>query len=110
MACLAMAPGFASAKDLDRPAGVAKDDIRLLGRLNVNQATREELLLIPALDPLKADELLAARDRGPLTSLSAFGLSEESLTRLSVAGPSTLRRIRPLPLESFVSVPATARR
>jgi len=100
----------ADAKDADRPAAVAKEDIRLLGRLNVNQATREELLQIPALDSLKVDELIEARSRGPLTSLTAFTLPEETVARLSFEGPSTLRRIRALPLETFVTTSASATR
>ncbi len=103
-------PALAYAREAPPVAVVQKEDIRLLGRLNVNLATREQLLEIPGLDGLKVDALLDARTRGPLSSLSAFTLSDESLARLSTEGPSTLRKIRPLPLEVFITASASATR
>ena len=84
--CPTLIPAAAWAKDAKDDGQVAvvlKEDIRLLGRLNVNQATREELLLIPSLDAQKVDELIEARGRGALASLSAFTLPEEAVARLS---------------------------
>ena len=98
------------AAELPAPPPPAKEDIRLLGKLNVNKATRDELMQIPGLDAVKADALLDARSRGPLTSLAAFQLDAEVQSRLTTAGASTLRRIRPLPLEVFTPAPAAATR
>jgi len=106
MAC--SIPAFA--KEAAPLASVQKDDIRLLGKLNVNLATREELMLLPALNAQKIDQLLEARTRGTLTSLAAFQLPEEALFRLTVSGPSTLQRIRPLPLEVYAPRPQSAAR
>ncbi len=86
-----------------------KEDIRLLGKLNVNTATRDELLQIPALTEREVDQLLEARTRGPLRSLASFTLPAEANGRLSLSGPSTLRRIRALPLEIYAQ-PSSATR
>jgi hypothetical protein len=99
---------FAQAKEAAPLAAVQKDDIRLLGRLNANTATREELLLL--IDAQKADQLLEARSRGPLTSLAVFQLPAEASARLTLSGPSTLRRIRALPLEIYAPSTASATR
>ena len=105
-------PVFAFAKEATPLAGVQKEDIRLLGRLNVNTASRDELLQLPALDNEKVDQLIEARTRGPLTdaSLAVFQLPADISTRLCTSGPSTLRRIRPLPLETFAPTPSSAKR
>lgn len=100
---------FAHAKEAPLSPTI-KDDVRVLGHLNVNQATRDELLQIPGLDTAKADELLSARAHGALSSLASFNLSPEALARLSVEGSSTLRRIRVLPLETFAPAATSAAR
>ena len=43
-------------------------------------------------------------------NLAAFQLPAETSLRLSVAGPSTLRKIRPLPLEVYTPAPSSATR
>ena len=103
-------PAMGFAREAAPSAVVQKEDIRLLGRLNVNTATRDELLQLPTLDAQKVDELLDARTRGALTSLAVFQLSADASARLSLEGPSTLRRIRPLPLEIFAVTPHSATR
>ena len=80
---------------------VHKDDTRLLGRLNANLATREELAQIPSLESADIERIVEARARGPLSSLAHLGLPEDACARLVVSGPSTLRRIRQLPLEVY---------
>ena len=90
--------------------GVHNDDIRLLGRLNVNVASREELLEIPSIDAAAVERIIAARSHGKLNSLSHLELSEEACRRLVIEGPSTLRRIRQLPLEVYSQAPAAASR
>ena len=94
-------PVLAFAKDAAPLAAVQKEDIRVLGKLNVNLASRDELLQLPSLDASKVDQLLEARTRGPLVSLTSFQLPADAMLRLTTEGPSTLRRIRPLPLEVF---------
>jgi len=108
---LMTAPAFAADKQPTVLASTHVDethDVRVLGRLNVNTASRDQLLAISALEPADVDALLSARTRGPITSLAAFDLSDEALDRLAVSGPSTLRRIRALPLEVFAAAPQSA--
>jgi hypothetical protein len=103
---------LAFGKEASPPAAVQKEDIRLLGRLNVNIATRDELLQVPTLDAEKVDQLLEARSRGPITttSLAVFNLTPEAALRLCTSGPSTLRKIRPLPLEIYTPASTSAAR
>lgn len=86
---------------------VQNDDIRVLGRLNANLATRDELLALTSMDAAAADRIIEARSHGALTTMSHLQLSDEARARLVLSGPSTLRRIRQLPLEVF-STPAVA--
>jgi len=109
---LMTAPAFAADKEPTVLAAMhveeSHNDVHLLGKLNVNTATREQLQSIAALEPSDVDALLAARAHGTITSLAAFDLSDEALDRLTVKGPSTLRRIRALPLEVFAPAPQSA--
>jgi hypothetical protein len=105
----ALCPAVSRAAEAAPVAIAQKDDIRLLGKLNVNTATREELLQIPSLTEREVDQLLEARTRGPLRSLVSFTLPAEANGRLSLSGPSTLRRIRALPLEIYAQ-PSSATR
>ena len=89
---------------------VHNDDTRVIGRLNVNAASRDDLLQLPSIDAAAADRILAARSHGKLTTLSHLELSDEACNRLVVEGPSTLRRIRQLPLEVFSPSPEAASR
>jgi hypothetical protein len=109
-----LAPAFASAKEsalLSSGSAIqAREDIRVLGRLNVNLASREEMLSIPGMDATTVDAILAARAQGALNSLAPFNLPVEVMSRLSVEGASTLRRIRVLPLEVLAASPKSATR
>ena len=103
-------PAMLFAREAAPSTVVQKEDIRVLGRLNVNTATRDELMQLPVLDTPTVDQLIEARTRGRLTSLVVFQLSADAAARLSVDGPSTLRRIRPLPLETYAVTPHSATR
>ncbi len=113
-----LAPSVASAREtslLSAATATAtqapqKEDIRVLGRLNANVATRDELLQVPGIEATKVDEILEARAQGALSSLDRFGLAPDVLSRLSLEGRSTLRRIRVLPLETFAQSPKSATR
>ena len=89
---------------------VQKDDIRVLGRLNVNLASRDELLQIPGLDASTVDRLVQARAHGALTTLDVLALPADANSHLTVEGPSTLRRIRALPLEVYIEGSTSAHR
>ncbi|MEO6954549.1 MAG: hypothetical protein ABI321_22315 [Polyangia bacterium] len=76
----------------------------------MNAASRDELLQLPSLDVAAADRIIAARSHGKLTTLSRLELSDEACSRLVIEGPSTLRRIRQLPLEVYSAAPEAASR
>jgi competence ComEA-like helix-hairpin-helix protein len=57
------------------------------GLVDVNRATREELLSLPGIGPTKASDLMAYRElHGPFATL-------ESLTAVSGIGPATVARL-----------------
>jgi hypothetical protein len=75
-------------------------EIRILGQLNVNTASKEELLTVPGLDDNAVETILAARKKGPLTDLQALGsLPLNALSHLKLSGDSDYRRIRKLPFQ-----------
>jgi hypothetical protein len=77
----------------------AAQDIRVLGKLNVNDATREQLLGVPGLDTAHVDAIVAQRKAGAIVDLAPLGLAPAALAHLKTDGPSDYRRIRPLPLQ-----------
>jgi DNA uptake protein ComE-like DNA-binding protein len=83
--------------------------VRVLGRLNLNEATREQLETIPGLDPRAVDAIVAQRQKGAIRDLSALALSPEALSHLKTSGESDYRRIRQLPLQ-MIEIVRTARR
>jgi hypothetical protein len=101
----------ASAKAANAVAIDQKDDIRVLGKLNVNCATREQLLTVPGLDRTMVEGLMQLRQKGPISDLSSIELRlpAEALEHLKTDGDSDYRRIRRLPLQVVDSV-RTARR
>ena len=102
--------GHALAKEAGAVAGDQIGYIRVLGRLNVNTASRAQLELIPGFDSSKIDEVLAARDKAPITDLEGFSMAEEVSLHLKTDGDSNLVRIRQNPLRRVDSTPATAAR
>ena len=78
--------------------GVNTPQIRTVGRLNVNLASREQLAKIPGLEPAAIEALLLARTQGELTDLSALNLPDESLAHLKTEGESNFYRLQQNPL------------
>lgn len=99
----------AAAKAARPVAADQKDDIRVLGKLNVNAATREQLSTVPGLDSAAVDAILGQRQKAPISDLSTLALPPEALDHLKTDGDSDYRRIRRLPLQVLDSV-QTARR
>ncbi len=99
----------AHAKEATTVATDANEDIRAVGRVNVNAATRAELLRVPGLDAVHADALLAARAVAPIADLSAFSLPDDALSHLKTYGDSNFYRVRLHPLARF-DEPARATR
>jgi DNA uptake protein ComE-like DNA-binding protein len=100
---LALTGGLAAAKETSpltvEVVSVAPDEVRTLGRVNVNSATRDQLVAVPGLDAERVDVILRERAKAPIHDLGSLHLmSEEALSHLKTQGSSDLRRIRQLPL------------
>jgi hypothetical protein len=98
-----------TAKEASEVAAEQKQDIRVVGRLNVNRATREQLGRVPGLDAAAIDALVAARKTQPIADLTSFTLPELALAHLTTDGESTFCRILQLPLVRL-EYPTDARR
>ncbi len=95
MLCLCV-DGVAGATEATRPAADRGQDIHAVGRLNVNRATRDQLLKVPGLDAAAADLILRAR---PIEDLEEVGaLPEVALEHLKTDGDSNFYRIVQQPL------------
>jgi hypothetical protein len=99
--------GVADAKAATSLAADQKEDIRVLGKLNVNRATREQLLTVPGLDAQLVDAIVSARQKAPIGDLSALPIVPEAAQHLKTGGESDYRRIRVLPLQVMVAPAAT---
>ena len=94
-------------------APVASDQIgyiRVLGRLNVNTASKAQLEQVPGLDSTKVDEILRARAEGPVADLSFLDVNDDALLHLKTEGDSNLRRVRQNPVRRVDQSPASAAR
>jgi hypothetical protein len=89
-----------------------KEDIRVLGKLNINDASRDELLSVPGLDAQVVDEIVSERVKAPIGDLATLPLPPDAVQHLKIDGSSDFRRIRRLPLQVLESVvsPSTASR
>ncbi len=81
----------------------------MLGRLNVNTATREQLLTVPGIDPSIVDAILKQRQLAPISNLGELQLTPETVDHLKTNGDSDYRRIRRLPLQVLDTVQTAAR-
>ena len=99
----------AAAKAAAPVATVQNEDIRVLGRLNVNVATREQLLTVPGLDATTVDALIAQRKLAPISDLGTLSLPAEAVDHLKTDGEPDYRRIRRLPLQVLDVVKTASR-
>lgn len=83
-----------------RPAAARRTAAPLLGLINVNEASREQLVLLPGIGPTRADAILRYRQRhrfgwvGQLRRVRGIGKHTLRLLRpyLRLQGPTTLQR------------------
>src|SRR5256885_3686944 len=94
----------AAAKAASPVAAVQNEDIRVLGKLNINCATREQLMTVPGLDRAAVDAILQARGKGPISDLQSLTLPADAIEHLKTNGDSDYRRIRRLPLQVLDTV------
>jgi DNA uptake protein ComE-like DNA-binding protein len=87
----------ATAKEATQLAGDAIVDSHAVGKLNVNTATRAQLLKVPGLDEATADGLIACR---PIRDLGSVvpALPTSALEHLKTDGTPTFTRIVQGPL------------
>jgi hypothetical protein len=101
--------GTADAKAARPVAADQNEDIRVLGKLNVNSATREQLRTVPGLDAPGVDAIVSARQKAPIVDLATLPIAPEAAQHLKTLGDSDFRRLRVLPLQ-VMGAPATATR
>src|SRR4051794_31866483 len=101
LAALLFLPALAGAKNVSSVDTDQSQDIRVLGRLNVNAATRDALLTVPGMEASLADAILQARQKAPIEDLNSLSVPgpAETATHLKTDGASGYRRIRRLPLQ-----------
>ena len=99
----------AAAKVATPVAAVQNEDIRVLGRLNINSATREQLLTVPGLDGASVDAILKRRQLAPISNLGTLTLPADAIDHLKIDGDSDYRRIRRLPLQVLDTVQTASR-
>jgi hypothetical protein len=100
---------MATAKAATPVAADQKEDIRVLGKLNVNEASREQLLTVPGLNEQAVDAILSQRQKGAILDLATIPITPDALPHLKTSGPSDYRRIRQLPLQVLELVRTAAR-
>jgi hypothetical protein len=101
------ATSVASAATVVAGDGVNQPQIRAVGRLNVNTASREQLLKVPGLETAQVDAILAAR---PLNTLTAIpNIAADVLSHLKTDGESNFFRILQNPLVRLDRAPLASR-
>lgn len=90
--------GFAQSEDSDGSSGEASDDDSLTGSLNLNQASREELELLPGVGPAIAERIDSYRSKRRFENIDDIqrvrGIGDATFadmkSYLSVSGETTL--------------------
>ena len=90
--------------------GVQTPQIRCVGRLNVNSATRDDLAKVPGLDPATIETILGARTSGEISDLVSFNLPEEAAAHLKTSGESNFYRVQLNPLVRLAKPLTTSHR
>jgi DNA uptake protein ComE-like DNA-binding protein len=81
-----------------------KGQLAFVGRLNVNTASREQLLKVPGLDASLVEAILEARVVDPIADLDDVdGIPDEARLHLKLSGESNFARIMKNPLQTFAS-------
>ena len=112
--------GLANAKESARPTpattvasdgvektqltGSEKSQLAFVGRLNVNTASRDQLLRVPGLDASLVEAILEARVESPISDLDEVpGLPDQARVHLKLSGESNCARILKNPLQTLAS-------
>jgi len=80
--------------------GVESPQLRAVGRLNVNTASRAQLLKVPGLEANAVEAILEARLVAPIADLAKVtALPDEVAAHLKTEGDSNFYRVLQLPLQ-----------
>ena len=82
-----------------QPAAASPDEIHYLGKVNVNDATADELERVPGMSKTDVERILAAKGSGPITNLKSLKLTPRAVKYLRTEGASDFARIKKLPLK-----------
>ncbi|HEY7958120.1 MAG TPA: hypothetical protein VII38_22620 [Polyangia bacterium] len=89
--------------------GASQPQLKSVGRLNVNTATRRELSAVPGLDPVAIEAILEARTTSPISDLARIApITAQARLHLKTEGPSNFYRVLQLPLERLAPVSASS--
>jgi hypothetical protein len=83
----------------------SREEIHVLGRVNVNEATEAQLASVPGLSKAAIARILRARSERPIVSVSSLRVGGAAARYLATSGPTDLLRIRKLPLEKVAAPP-----
>lgn len=101
-----MATEVAAAATAVAADGVDQPQLRVVGRLNVNTATREQLLQVPGLDAAAVEALLEARVQQPIVEITRVtAVPDEALRHLKTSGASNFTRLLQHPLQRLGEAP-----
>jgi competence ComEA-like helix-hairpin-helix protein len=77
-----------SPKDSGNRKATSKKEANLTGRIDINQATREELQRLPGIGPKMSQRIVDEREKAPFKSV-------DELRRVPGIGPKRLEQLRP---------------
>jgi len=84
--------------------GVVAPQLKVVGRLNVNTASSDDLKKVPGLDAATLEWILEARITAPITDLDTIpDLTDEARAHLKATGDSNFFRILQNPLRSLAA-------
>jgi hypothetical protein len=84
--------------------GVIAPQLKVVGRLNVNTASRDDLKKVPGLDATTLEYIVEIRLTEKITDLDTIpNLSDEAHAHLKVIGESNFTRILQNPLQTLTA-------
>src|SRR5688572_13817953 len=79
-------------------ASAEPHELFVFGKLNVNEATAEQLSRVPGLSKAEIERILEARAQGAIERLETLKISAGAARFLTVKGETTFTIVRKLPL------------
>src|SRR5262245_57056373 len=104
MALTMALPAVAHAQHTAQAQPASAEEIHYLGKVNVNEATTDELERVPGISKADVERILAAKGSGPITNLKRLKLTPRAVKYLRTDGASDFARIKKLPLQILEGV------